>query len=31
MEVLADITNINSRKQLEYLFYGVDPNVPSEL
>jgi hypothetical protein len=31
MEVLADITNINSRKQLEYLFYGVDPNIPSEL
>lgn len=29
MEVLADITNINSRKQLEYLFYGVDPNIPS--
>jgi hypothetical protein len=31
MEVLADITNINSRKQLEYLFYGLDPNIPSEL
>lgn len=31
MEVLADISSINSRKQLEYLFYGVDPNVPSEL
>jgi hypothetical protein len=31
MEVLADITNINSRRQLEYLFYGVDPNIPSEL
>ena len=29
MELLADITNVNSRKQLEYLFYGVDPNVPS--
>lgn len=29
--MLADITNLNSRKQLEYLFYGVDPNIPSEL
>jgi len=31
MEMLADITNVNSRKQLEYLFYGLDPNIPSEL
>lgn len=31
MEMLADITNVNSRKQLEYLFYGIDPNIPSEL
>jgi hypothetical protein len=31
MEVLADISNVNSRKQLEYLFYGVDPNISSEL
>ena len=31
MELLTDITNANSRKQLEYLFYGIDPNVPSEL
>ncbi len=31
MEMLADITNVNSRKQLEYLFYGQDPNIPSEL
>lgn len=29
MEMLADITNVNSRKQLEYLFYGQDPNIPS--
>lgn len=29
MEMLADITNVNSRKQLEYLFYGLDPNIPS--
>ena len=29
MEMLADITNVNSRKQLEYLFYGIDPNIPS--
>lgn len=29
--MLADITNVNSRKQLEYLFYGIDPNIPSEL
>ena len=31
MEMLADISSVNSKKQLEYLFYGVDPNVPSEL
>ena len=31
MEVLADISSINSRKQLEYLFYGIDPSIPSEL
>ena len=29
MEMLADISSVNSKKQLEYLFYGVDPNVPS--
>lgn len=31
MEVLTDISSMNSRKQLEYLFYGIDPNIPSEL
>lgn len=31
MEMLADISSVNSKKQLEYLFYGIDPNVPSEL
>lgn len=31
MEMLADISSVNHKKQLEYLFYGVDPNVPSEL
>lgn len=29
--MLADISSVNTKKQLEYLFYGVDPNVPSEL
>lgn len=29
--MLADISSVNSKKQLEYLFYGVDPNVPSQL
>lgn len=29
--MLADISSVNSKKQLEYLFYGIDPNVPSEL
>ena len=28
--MLADISS-SSKKQLEYLFYGIDPNVPSEL
>ena len=29
--MLADISTVSSKKQLEYLFYGIDPNVPSEL
>ena len=31
MEMLADISSVSSKKQLEYLFYGIDPNAPSEL
>jgi hypothetical protein len=31
MEMLADIPNANTKKQLEYLFYGIDPNAPAEL
>ena len=31
MEVLTDLTSVSTRKQLEYLFYGIDPNIPSEL
>jgi hypothetical protein len=31
MEILSDISNIHSKKQLEYLFYGIDPNTPGEL
>ncbi|CAD8078760.1 unnamed protein product [Paramecium sonneborni] len=31
MESLVDVSNQSHKKSLEYLFYGVDPNFPSEI
>jgi len=31
MESLVDVSNASYKKSLEYLFYGVDPNAPSEI
>ncbi len=31
MESLVDVSNSNYKKQLEYLFYGVDPLAPREI
>ncbi|EGR31925.1 leucine rich repeat protein [Ichthyophthirius multifiliis] len=31
MESLVDISNSNYKKNLEYLFYGIDPNAPQEI
>jgi len=31
MEALVDVSNTSTRKLIEYLFYGQDPNAPGEM
>jgi hypothetical protein len=31
MESLVDVSTSSYKKSLEYLFYGIDPNAPSEI
>lgn len=31
MESLVDVSNTNTRRLIEYLFYGQDPNAPAEM
>jgi hypothetical protein len=31
MESLVDVSTSSYKKSLEYLFYGIDPNLPNEI